>query len=82
MCEHLGVTLFTVFTILKIGPLSSDFSCQPDVAPNDGEEMTCELRGIVNEFSEKAGTTARLCSTVFKQYAKPILHRWRSSGEV
>lgn len=60
MCVHLSVTFFTVFTILKIGPLRSDSSCQPEVVLSDGEGMTCELRGIVNEFSEKAGTIACL----------------------
>lgn len=82
MCVHSGVTLFTVFTILKIGRLSSDSSCQPEVALNDGEGMTCELRGIVNEFSEKAGTTARLCSTVFKTNQSNMLSLLYTGGGV
>lgn len=63
----LKCNIFTVLTILKICSMSSE-SSQPEVAPSDGDEMTCELQGIVNEFSEKVGTLVCLypLHTLFK----------------
>lgn len=62
---YIHVQHFTVvFTVLKTDALRSASSRQHGGAPSDGEEMTCELRGIVDEFSEQAGAIACLCSTV------------------